>query len=660
MKKRKNKLINLLKIGIILFGASLFLWNCENDEVIEKKKEGTEQIPKLNFYLTKRNNLTEKTINQLKIPINRTSLKKNKKKSFYKTENDFEIITNSVSKIETDDYQVFTFPIKHKINKYAFQNFIAIKYRNDSLNYFLVNYTKDITTNYDFPYSAEYQKVDGNFNLINSTYLAKGNNEKYDPNRRCFRYTYLACGCGGNADGHAPSACPKCQGSPRVLKEVACGSSGEPDFDFPVDENDKVQPDEPTGDSNPISGGGSSGGGGTTSDPSNPKPPKYICIETEPYTNNCTKYILNTTLIPINPSIESELNLNNQQSIWLNSLENQNTKKDIENFYFDNPTFENQNFVKSIIETDRILGGQINVSSTGMQPQELDDCCPGGCCPDPSIYGNDKIIQEYGIEPVQTAIDGTFNILASTTELIGSEEWVGSRVRKIMTEIGVEVPSDVDNKYLATVYRIRKRAGRLIVEHRPGLLRSMLDVGLDTLDMVSFLSPSRGGGAFLAIKAGGKITISKITAHIRKITIDNTKIDDAISAIQNNATFDLAGTGTYNTVGGHHSLAKSAFRGDKFYKFRQAFTISNSKLDAVSGIPNIHNQITGQQNSLYRAFKNTGEVLTLDKMADIEIQAMVNVGIPENIATGWVIKALEDLKAQGVKMITHIPWGGMN
>lgn len=47
-------------------------------------------------------------------------------------------------------------------------------------------------------------------------------------------------------------------------------------------------------------------------------------------------------------------------------------------------------------------------------------------------------------------------------------------------------------------------------------------------------------------------------------------------------------------------------------------------------------------------------------MAEIEIQAMINVGIPENIATGWVIKALENLKAQGVKMITHIPWNGMN
>jgi hypothetical protein len=47
-------------------------------------------------------------------------------------------------------------------------------------------------------------------------------------------------------------------------------------------------------------------------------------------------------------------------------------------------------------------------------------------------------------------------------------------------------------------------------------------------------------------------------------------------------------------------------------------------------------------------------------MADIEIQAMKNVGISEDIATGWVVKALEDLKAQGATEIKNIPWNGVN
>lgn len=53
-------------------------------------------------------------------------------------------------------------------------------------------------------------------------------------------------------------------------------------------------------------------------------------------------------------------------------------------------------------------------------------------------------------------------------------------------------------------------------------------------------------------------------------------------------------------------------------------------------------------------------MLTIEKMTDIKIQAMVNSGVPRDIATGWVVKALEDLKVQGVKAITHIPWNGLN
>lgn len=63
---------------------------------------------------------------------------------------------------------------------------------------------------------------------------------------------------------------------------------------------------------------------------------------------------------------------------------------------------------------------------------------------------------------------------------------------------------------------------------------------------------------------------------------------------------------------------------------------------------------------MYKNFVKTGERLTLNKIVEIEIKAMTNVGIPKNIAQGLVIKALQDLKVQGVKIITNIPWGGKN
>ncbi|GIZ16113.1 hypothetical protein [Capnocytophaga catalasegens] len=67
-------------------------------------------------------------------------------------------------------------------------------------------------------------------------------------------------------------------------------------------------------------------------------------------------------------------------------------------------------------------------------------------------------------------------------------------------------------------------------------------------------------------------------------------------------------------------------------------------------------------NKLYTVWRkaNPNKTLEIDDMAEIEIKAMVNAGISEDIATGWVIKALEDLKEKGVTAIKNIPWNGVN
>jgi hypothetical protein len=343
----------------------------------------------------------------------------------------------------------------------------------------------------------------------------------------------------------------------------------------------------------------------------------------------------------------------NIQKSWL--LSNRNEAEKAIDFLNANktnglPTTEAKNFIKQAIALDVTLDNQLQVKQTGLIPSELQTCCP-----DYGDYDNDLIIQEYGIQPVQQAVDGTFNIFISTASLIGSEEWVGRNVRRIMTEIGMSVPADVTNEHLAALFKIRKRNGIVIVEYREGILATMLDFGLNSIDMIAFLTPSKGGGAFLASKIGG-ITITKITQHLRNIAVNNKKVDDLVSALNPKAKFDLNGTGQNSVVKGHHPLAKSAFRSDKFYDLKKAFSVSANSLGGQA----VHNAITGNQNRLYSAFAKKGEVLTLDKMADIEIQAMFDAGIPKDIATGWVIKALQDLKAQGVKIITHIPWNGIN
>ena len=317
-----------------------------------------------------------------------------------------------------------------------------------------------------------------------------------------------------------------------------------------------------------------------------------------------------------------------------------------------------QHFARNAINLEIILDSDFEIVNTNRTPEELDPCCPGDCCPDVTLYSNDRITYEYGIQPVVALIDSSFNLILASSEVIGSDAWVGSRIRKMMLELGIDVPADIDNTHLAELYRIRKRDNVVIVEYRPGLLKSMLDVGLDTLNVLAFLSPAKGGGPVLFAKFGGGVSISKLANHIRNITISSSKIDDLVTSLKAQAKTVLDGTGEFKNVGGHHPLSKIAFKSDKFYDLQKAFSVSINKLNEIS--VGIHAKITGQQNSLYSAFAKKNEVLTIDKMADIEIQAMVNAGVPRDVATGWVVKALENLKAQGVKVITNIPWNGLN
>lgn len=59
---------------------------------------------------------------------------------------------------------------------------------------------------------------------------------------------------------------------------------------------------------------------------------------------------------------------------------------------------------------------------------------------------------------------------------------------------------------------------------------------------------------------------------------------------------------------------------------------------------------------------NPNTKLTLTKMASIEKQAMINAGIPDQFANGWVDQAFNELKDLGITDadITNIPWNGLN
>ena len=170
-----------------------------------------------------------------------------------------------------------------------------------------------------------------------------------------------------------------------------------------------------------------------------------------------------------------------------------------------------------------------------------------------------------------------------------------------------------------------------------------------------------------AIPIGNKNALEKIEGKGVKIFSEN--LNTTISNLKKKAKYVLEGTGEYEKVGGHHPLAKKAFEGIEEYDYKKAFSISPNLLQETwkKYNPNkmkidVHSKITGQQKSLYTEWRraNPNKALEIDELAKIEIQAMVNIGIPENIATGWVVKALEELKEKGVESINNIPRNGIN
>ena len=113
------------------------------------------------------------------------------------------------------------------------------------------------------------------------------------------------------------------------------------------------------------------------------------------------------------------------------------------------------------------------------------------------------------------------------------------------------------------------------------------------------------------------------------------------------------GIGSYRQRGGHHPISEKAFDGVKGYNADDALTISSSKLSEF-GVT--HSAITGQQHKLYADFAKTGKKLTMKAMKDIEIQSMVNAGIPLNYAKNAVNMAAKQLASWGIKAPKFIPW----
>ena len=149
-----------------------------------------------------------------------------------------------------------------------------------------------------------------------------------------------------------------------------------------------------------------------------------------------------------------------------------------------------------------------------------------------------------------------------------------------------------------------------------------------------------GGGAIGAKQLGGP----KPAPNVGTVGGNAAQIVPGVSA----ALGPYGGTG-----GGHHVLSKKAFEGAKNYDLSEALAIPNEEL---ARLKIEHGAISGAQQKLYRAFAKTGKPLTLDDIATIEEQALIEAKMDPNMAKATVQKAVAHLKASGVSGPTRTPW----
>ncbi|RBW57581.1 hypothetical protein DS884_11040 [Tenacibaculum sp. E3R01] len=138
MKNNHKQFTNLLKLGILLFGFSLLLYNCEQDELVEKS-ESNYLVQKVAFKEFKNNNELVKKVRFLEENI------KNNTKNKAKNSTGNEVINLNLKEViyienKEKKHHSYTFYIENDEDKYTIKNMILSQNKKGSYEAFLATY----------------------------------------------------------------------------------------------------------------------------------------------------------------------------------------------------------------------------------------------------------------------------------------------------------------------------------------------------------------------------------------------------------------------------------------------------------------------------------------------------------------------------------------
>ena len=546
MKTNKKRLATYLKLGILLFGISVLLWNCEKDEIINEDHNHVKHQPK---------NVSIEEIPEIANVLFKNGKSTQGRTTYLSCGNvDLDDILQLID--EEEGVTNYSFRFTHENNnENVFYNYIVTDKGEGNYSESIIKYVPDETflNNYSIFNPVDIAHFSGNIKVYSYVSFCSSNSKQSKTSSDSCPPNDIVINPGGGLDNSGG------------------GSNGTIDGSGPSQD-----------------GGGSfcttSYSIGTTCRYRRYHPAN-VCVDDGWFgiftirchtysktsnTSDCPKLTgsFSINLSTLFKELQMALQLSTDQQNWLMDEDNLEVAGQIYGFLESNKdangdyTLEAKNFAKEALALEIILSKNLEVVTTGKHPDEINFCCPGSCCPNQSIYGDDKIIQEYGVKPIQSSIDATFNIIVGIATLVGSKNWVGERVRLIMNDIGMEVPVDISNEHLGEFYQIRKKDGQLIVEQREGFLVSMIKFGVDSLDLLAFLSPIKGGGTFLAIKTNGFTiaSLKKLFKHVSDTILSSQRI--------------ISG----NTTRGVQSLNKKVSRGDLPY---QGISVNQEQVEKI-------------------------------------------------------------------------------
>ncbi|WP_299260464.1 hypothetical protein [uncultured Aquimarina sp.] len=226
---------------------------------------------------------------------------------------------------------------------------------------------------------------------------------------------------------------------------------------------------------------------------------------------------------------------------------------------------------------------------------------PTGTCPSPPCDPTDdfEVIFSYGGELIQGLSDAFYSSILRSYEWWVSNEREGRFVRQVLEYKEIDFHRDIDDETLGEMFIVRYDGNQLVIEWDAGLGVDLVGLGFDILDVATIISPSRGGGAFLAVNGGTRITAAAMKTYLAKLKeIAETtlaggrgyKSFNKFKAIEGNAS-------SGNAL--HHIVEQNGYKRLNQQKFGKT-NIHNTKniIDIPNGAGELHRRVTGYYNSI--------------------------------------------------------------